>query len=78
VQAEGAGQATPFSWPPPGGFGVGAIAHAVPFHRSARVSWSENPTARQADGPVQSTPARDANWAPDEFGVGWMAQVLPS
>jgi len=77
VQSDGRGHATAFSWPPPGGFGMVSIVHVEPSHRSARVPLSENPTARQAEGPVQSTPPKDANWTPDGFGVGWMVQVLP-
>ncbi len=78
VQADGAWHATPNSWPPPEGVGVGWMLQAVPFHRSARVPWSDPPTARQADGPVQSTRAREANWTPDGLGVGWMVQAVPS
>ncbi len=77
VQAEAPRQDTPFSWPPPGGFGVGSIVHAEPFHRSARVPWSEPPTARQADGAVQFTPEKIADWVPDGFGVGWTVQAVP-
>src|SRR5215470_10092725 len=77
VQAAGAGQATPVSWPPPAAVGVGWMRQLVPFHRSARVPRSEPPTARQADGPVQSTPGRLANWTPGGLGVGWMRQLVP-
>src|SRR5690349_8864578 len=64
-------------FPPPGGLGVGWMRQALPFHRSARVPWSDPPVARQAEGPVQDTPARDANWTPGGLGVGWMRQVAP-
>src|SRR6266496_830259 len=50
VHAARAGHATPVSWPPPEGVGVGWMRHLVPFHRSARVPWSDPPTARHADG----------------------------
>src|SRR5215469_18849650 len=62
VQAEDAGQATLARrmFPPPGGLGVDWMLQAVPSHRSARVPWSDPPAARQAEGPVQDTPARDA------------------
>src|SRR6516162_4464222 len=56
---------------------MGWMRQLVPFHCSARVPWSELPTARQADGPVQSTPAKIAEWVPGGFGVGWMVQVVP-
>ena len=70
VQAAGAGQATPFSRPPPDGVGMGWMCHMVPSQRSARVPWSDPPTARQADGPVQATPPREANWTFAGLGVG--------
>src|SRR5258707_7495123 len=76
-RAEAPGQDRPYSWPPRGGFGVGSIVHAEPFHRSARVPWSEPPTARQADGAVQFTPEKIADWVPDGFGVGWTVQAVP-
>ena len=53
------------------------MVQVVPFHRSARVRWSALPTARQSDGPVQSTPGRFANWTPGGFGAAWMVQVVP-
>jgi hypothetical protein len=37
----------------------------------------ENPTARQADGPVQAAPDKDANGTFGGLGVGWMCQVVP-
>src|SRR5215472_11783381 len=64
-------------FPPPGGLGVGWMRQAVPSHRSARVPWSDPPAARQAEVPVQDTPARDANWTRGGLGVGWMRQVAP-
>jgi len=70
VQAAGAGHATPFRRPPPGGVGAGWMRHRVPFHRSTRLPRSDPPTAKQADGPVQATPPREANWTFAGLGVG--------
>src|SRR5260370_38961356 len=62
---------------PPGGLGVCWMRQAVPFHRSARVPWSDPPVARQAEALVQDTPARDANWTLGGLGVDWMLQAWP-
>jgi hypothetical protein len=56
---------------------MGWMRHLVPFHRSARVPWSELPTAWQADGPVQATPDSEANWTFGGLGVGWMRHLVP-
>src|SRR5215470_5309133 len=78
VQAAGAEHATPFSRPPPDGVGAGWMCQAVPFQRSTRLPRSDPPTATQADGPVQATPPREANWTFAGLGVDWMVQVDPS
>src|SRR5215467_11216344 len=78
VQAEGEAQETVLKPPPPvAGVGDGTMRHFTPFHRSASVPWSDPPTARHSDGPVQATPCRAANWVPGGFGVGWMRHARP-
>ena len=76
VQAAGAGQPSPVSWPP-GEAGMGWMRHLVPSHRSASVPRSELPTARQADGPVQAKPGREANRVFGGLGVAWMRHLVP-
>src|SRR5215467_4021968 len=62
----------------PSGFGEAWIAHLVPFHRSARLAFAnEPPTAVQAEGEVQATPARRTPWTPAGLGVDWMLQRVP-
>src|SRR5215470_5162701 len=62
----------------PAGFGEAWIAHLVPFHRSARLAFAnEPPTAVQAEGEVQATPSRRTPWTPAGLGVGWMLQRVP-
>jgi len=60
------------------------MRHLVPSHRSASVGptglsalLTAFPTAVQAEGPVQSTPGRLANWTPGGLGVGWMRHLVP-
>ena len=62
----------------PSGFGDAWITHLVPFHRSARLAFpNEPPTAVQADGEVQATPSRRTPCTPAGLGVGWMLHLLP-
>src|SRR5215813_15190561 len=62
----------------PAGFGDAWITHLVPFHRSARLAFpNEPPTAVQAEGEVQATPSRRKPWAPAGLGVCWMLQRVP-
>src|SRR5215472_18136588 len=62
----------------PAGFGEAWITHLVPFHRSARLAFAnEPPTAVQAEGEVQATPSRRGPWTPAGLGVGWMLHLLP-
>jgi hypothetical protein len=62
----------------PCGLGEAWIAHLVPFHRSARLAFAnEPPTAVQADGEVQATPSRRGPWTPAGLGVVWMLHLLP-
>ena len=50
----------------------------VPFHRSAKAPASDAPEASQALRAVQETPVRTLkDFAPEGFGVGWIAQVVP-
>jgi len=67
----------------PAGFGVGWMPQPRPSHRSTSVRAmpdpvTESPTAVQADGVVQATPASELTFAPGGFGVGWMRHPLPS
>jgi len=67
----------------PAGFGVGWMPQLRPSHRSTSVRAMpapviESPTAVQADGVVQATPASELTVAPGGFGVGWMRHRLPS
>ena len=67
----------------PAGFGVGWMPQPWPSHRSTSVRTMpdpviESPTAVQADGVVQATPASELTFAPAGFGVGWMRHPLPS
>src|SRR5262249_30734207 len=82
MQNEGEAQETPASVMPrvPGGFGILRTDHAVPFHRSASVTWSPArsircPTAMQALAEVHDTDASPPSLT-SGFGVGWMAQAL--
>src|SRR5215469_5268694 len=62
----------------PSGFGEAWIIHLVPFHRSARLAFAnEPPTAVQAEGAVQATPSRRTPLTPAGLGVGWMLQRVP-
>ncbi|MGZ4186753.1 MAG: hypothetical protein ACXVFA_15360 [Solirubrobacteraceae bacterium] len=61
------------------GLGVGWIAQWVPFHRSANVlprphRGLESPTAMQTLPDRQDTLARNVDFAPAGFGVGWIVQ----
>ena len=81
MQCSGRGQATAKRMRSkicPTGFGEAWIAHLVPFHRSARLAFAnEPPTAVQADGEVHATPSRRTPWTPAGLGVGWMLQRVP-
>jgi len=55
----------------PSGFGEAWISHLVPFHRSARMAFAnEPPTAVQAEGEGQATQFRMPPPGEDGFGVG--------
>ena len=81
MQCSGRGQATAKRMRSkicPTGFGEAWIIHLVPFHRSARLAFAnEPPTAVQAEGEVQATPARRTPGTPAGLGVGWMLQRVP-
>src|SRR5215471_15357038 len=81
MQCSGRGQATVIRMRSPicpSGLGEAWIAHLVPFHRSARLAFAnEPPTAVQAEGAVQATPSRRGPWTPAGLGVGWMLQRVP-
>src|SRR5215467_9792851 len=70
----------------PGGLGVCWTRQVLPFHRSASVAgdWllppfgPENPTARQPVAEVQATPISRFIAPPASWGVGWIAQLVPS
>jgi hypothetical protein len=67
----------------PAGFGVGWMSQSRPSQRSTSVRAlpdpvTESPTAVQADGVVQATPASELTFAPGGFGVGWIRHRLPS
>jgi hypothetical protein len=62
--------------------GVGWMAQAVPFHRSARILRNPPPglaapTAVHATAEVHDTPARPLDDEPPGLGVGWTAQAVP-
>ncbi len=66
----------------PAGPGMGSRRQLVPFHRSASGTRApelvtESPTAVQAGGDVQATPASALTFAPAGLGVGWMAHLVP-
>src|SRR6516225_11267062 len=62
----------------PTGLGEAWIAHLVPFHRSVRLAFpNEPPTAVQAEGEVQATPSRRTPGTPAGLGVCWMLQRVP-
>src|SRR5262249_14045680 len=70
----------------PGGLGVCWTRHVLPSHRSASVagdwlpprSGLEYPTARQPVAGVQATPISRFIAPLARWGVGWMAQLVPS
>src|SRR5215469_3238113 len=70
----------------PGGLAVCWTCHVLPSHRSASVAgdWllppfrMEYPTARQPVAEVQATPISRFIAPPARWGVGWMAQRVPS
>src|ERR1019366_15968 len=67
----------------PVGLSVVRIDHAVPFHRSARLSgWLDavfiyEPTAMHDLAAVQATLTSSLLFAPAGFGVGWTDQAVP-
>ncbi len=83
MQNEGEAQETPaiVTKRVPGGFGVLRTDHAVPFHRSASVTWApvrsiRCPTAMQTLAEVHDTDASPPSLT-SGFGVGWMAHEDP-
>ena len=79
LQSEGEEHDTPFSVVPNAleGFGVFWIDHALPFHCSASVPFSDPPVAMHSLRAEQDTPPSDANPTPFGFGVVWICQVFP-
>jgi len=73
-------QETLFNWAncAPAGAGTACNSHRVSFHRSATMPACDPPTASQAPGAMQETPARKLkDCAPEGLGVGWIAQLVP-
>jgi hypothetical protein len=74
VQADSDVQDTLLRAPPPAGLGVGRMAQARPFHRSARVTPARAlfvvaPTVIQADGEAHHTLLRKLDAAPGGLGA---------
>jgi hypothetical protein len=62
-------------------FGLGTIDHTDPSHDSIKVQSTvpalENPTAKQADGPLHDTPERTSRWVGEVLALATIDHTDP-